>query len=258
MTHDTIVTLYLCGWLAVAGAAFGSFLDCAVWRWANGEPIWKGRSHCGACGRTLSAWDLIPVFSYLIMRGRCRYCNEKIPADCLWAEIIGAAGLMCIGLRFGVSAALGQWLVFGVLLLAVSLADAATRLIPDPLVLTIAVNRIVWAFLLREALWNDVKTAFVSFIVGPFALFMLTLLMERMLGREVMGGGDIKLLMAFALYLAWQQMILTLLLGCLFGIFGAVVSRKRGAFAFGPYLAAGCMITVCFGDPLLKWYASFF
>ena len=258
MTRDTILTLYLCFWLAIAGAAFGSFLDCAVWRWVHGEPIGKGRSRCGSCGHTLAAWDLVPVFSYLFMRGRCRYCNEKIPAECFWAEIAGAAGFVCMGLRFGISAALGQWLVFAVLLLAVSLTDAEARLIPDPLVLTIAVNRVVWALLLQEALWDSVKAAIISWGVGPFALLVLTLLMERMLGKEVMGGGDIKLLMAFALYLKWPQMILTLFLGCLCGILGAAAAKKRGAFAFGPYLAAACVITVCFGDPLIQWYIKFF
>lgn len=258
MNPDTIVTLYLCVWLSVAGAAFGSFLDCAVWRFARKEPMFRGRSRCAACGHTLTVRDLVPVLSYVWMRGRCRHCGEKIPVECLWAEVAGAAGFVCLGLHFGVSAALCQWLVFGVLLLAISLVDAEMRMIPNLLVLTMAVNRVAWVFLLQEALWDSAKTALVSLCAGPIPLLILTLLMEKLLGREVMGGGDIKLLMAFALYLTWQQMILTLLLGCILGILGAAMTRKKGAFAFGPYLAAACMITVCFGEPLLQWYAQFF
>lgn len=249
-----LLTLYLCVWLALGGAAFGSFLDCAVWRWARGEPMFRGRSRCASCGRALTVPDLVPVFSYLLMRGRCRRCKEKIPAECLWAEIAGAVVFTCFGLRFGLSLELLQWLIFGTLLLAISLADAAKRIIPDALLLGLAASRAVCAILLTEPLLHAGKTALLSLCAVPLPLLALTLFMEWLLGREMMGGGDIKLLAAMALYLEWPQMILTLLGGCLLGLFGAAAMKKRGAFAFGPYLAAAGAAAVCFGDPLVTWY----
>ena len=81
--------------------------------------MFRGRSRCAGCGRTLSPGELVPVFSYLFSRGRCRGCGGKIPAECLWAELAGAAAFVCLGVRFGLTLELAQWLVFGGLLLAV-------------------------------------------------------------------------------------------------------------------------------------------
>lgn len=257
--EETILTIYLCFWLAVFGAVLGSFLDCAASRWAAGERMFAGRSRCAACGHALSAADLIPVAGFLLRRGRCKYCGEKIPPDCLWAELAGAAALACMGWRFGWSPELGQWLGFAGLLLALSLADGHRRVLPDKLLLLLAVNRLAWLFVLGE----DRKTAALSALTAwavPAALLALVLLTEKLLGREVMGGGDIKLLFALGLYLTWAQLLLALLAGCLAGLAWAAAAGKRQdrAVAFGPFLAAGALLTVCWGGPLLQWYFGLF
>lgn len=218
--------------------------------------MFKGRSRCASCGHTLAARDLIPVLSFLSARGRCRHCGEKIPAECLWAELAGSAAFICIGIRFGISVELFQWLVMAILLLSVSFVDAATRLIPGRLLLAMVINRAAFLPFLDMPLPDSLKTALISFCIVPLPLLALTLAMEHMLGREVMGGGDIKLLMAMALYLDGPQMLLTLLCGCLLGIAGTLIGRKQGAFPFGPYLTAACVTVVCFGGPLITWYMS--
>lgn len=254
MNETQILTAYLCFWLAVIGAALGSFLDCAVSRWAAGDAhMFAGRSRCDSCGHTLGIGDLVPVFSFLLCRGRCRHCGANIPADCLWAELAGAAGFVCLGARFGLTPELGQWLVLGGLLLALSLTDAAKRIIPDKLLLAAAANRLVWFFILRQEPWPTVKGILFSLII-PAALLLVVLAAERLLGREAMGGGDIKLLLA--LYLSWAELVLTLLAGCLLGILGAAAARKGGAIPFGPFLALGAVLCVCFGGPLVDWYLS--
>lgn len=254
-----IWTVYLCFWLILLGAVLGSFLDCAVSRWAAGKPPFSGRSRCDACGRTLAPRELVPVVSFLLQRGRCRHCGEKIPADCLWAELAGALSFLCLGLTFGPRWELGQWAVFAALLLAVSLADCAKRIIPDRLLLVLALNRPVWVLLLRE----DPVTAGLSALSGcavAGALLLLVLLAEHLRRREVMGGGDIKLLLALGLYLDWTGMLLTLLAACLLGLLWAAASGKgRGtAVPFGPFLALGAVGTVCFGGPVIRWYLGLF
>ena len=95
--EEQLLTAYLCFWLAVLGAVLGSFLDCAASRWAAGDPHpFRGRSRCGSCGHTLGARDLVPVFSFLLRRGRCRWCEEAIPARCLVSELAGAAAFLCL------------------------------------------------------------------------------------------------------------------------------------------------------------------
>lgn len=256
---DIIVMGYLTFWLAACGAVLGSFLDCAVSRWAAGEPPFRGRSHCTACGHTLGARDLIPVFSYLRRRGRCRWCGAAIPADCLAAELAGAAAFLCAGLRFGPAPVLGQWLVFAALLLALSLADGARRIIPDALLLALAANRCLWFLALGED-WKEAGLAALVACAVPAALLALVLALEKALGREVMGGGDIKLLFALALYLAWAELLLALLAACLLGLLWAALAgwRRDAALPFGPFLSAGAGLAVCFGGPVVRWYLGLF
>ncbi len=253
-----IWTLYLCFWLAVLGAVLGSFLDCAVSRWAEGRPPFRGRSRCGACGRVLGAGDLIPVFSFLLRRGRCRYCGERIPADCLAAELAGALALACAGRRFGFTPELGQWLAAAVLLLALSLADGFRRVLPDRLLVLLAANRAAWFFILGQGVREALDAAAACAV--PAALLALVLLFERLSGRELMGGGDIKLLFVLALYLDWAELLLALLAACLLGLaWAALAGKRRGAAVpFGPFLAAGAMTAVCFGGPVLNWYFGLF
>jgi len=255
----TVWTVYLCFWLAVAGAAAGSFLDCAVSRWAAGKPPFSGRSRCAACGRVLPFWELAPVVSFLLQRGRCRGCGASIPRDCLWAELAGLLAFLCLGASVGPRWELGQWLVFAALLLAVSLADAARRIIPDPLLLALAANRLVWLLLLRE----DLPRAGLSALSGvgtAAVLLALVLAGERLAGRELMGGGDLKLLLVLGLYFDWPRQLLTLLAACLLGLLWAALTGKgRGsALPFGPFLSLGAMFTVCFGGPLVRWYLGLF
>ena len=255
----TVWTVYLCFWLAVAGAVLGSFLWCAAGRWAAGKPPFSGRSRCDGCGRTLGAAELVPVFSYLIQRGRCRGCGEKIPPGCLWAEVAGAAGFACLGAAIGPRPQLGMWAVWGGLLLAVALADAAKRIIPDLLLAALAANRLVWLLLLGE----EVKTAALSALGGcavAAALLGLVLAGEKLTGQELMGGGDIKLMFALGLYFDWPRQLLTLLVGCLLGLVWAAAGRRgRGtAIPFGPFLALGAAATLCFGGPVVDWYWNLF
>lgn len=257
--EEQLLAAYLCFWLAVFGAVLGSFLDCAASRWAGGDPHpFAGRSRCASCGHVLGARDLVPVFSFLVRRGRCGYCGEKIPIECLIAELAGAAGFVCLGLRFGPSLELGQWLACAALLLALSLTDRAARVIPDKLLLLLAANRAVWFFVLGHGVREVLESA--KALAVPAVLLALVLGMEKLLGREAMGGGDIKLLFVLALYLSWAELFLTLLAGCLLGLlWAALTGGKRGtAMPFGPFLALGAMLTVCCGGPVLTWYFGLF
>ena len=259
MEEEQIWTAFLCFWLAVSGAVLGSFLDCALSRWAEEDPHpFAGRSRCASCGHVLGARDLVPVVSYLARRGRGRWCGERIPAECLWAELAGAAAFVCVGARFGLCPELGQWLVFACLLLALSLTDRAKRIIPDKLLLLLAANRAVWFFVLGHGAREALEAA--KALAVPAALLALVLVMERLLGREAMGGGDIKLLFALALYLSWAELFLTLLAGCLLGLLWAGLTRrsKGAAMPFGPFLASGAVLAVCCGGPVLEWYFGLF
>lgn len=254
-----LVTCFYFFWIAVIGMVVGSFLDCAVSRWAVGEEIFLGRSHCTSCGHALGVRDLVPLFSYLFHRGHCRFCGEKIPVDCLVAEVAGAACFLCMLLRFGLTVELSQWLIFAGLLLAVSLADWHMRIIPDGMLLALAVNRLFWLWLLGVRVEQAGPEILAAWGV-PAVLLALVLAGERLAGRELMGGGDIKLLFVLALYMTWAELLLCLLAGCFLGLGYAVLGgkKRKTAVAFGPFLGAGAVLTVCFGQPVIQWYFSLF
>ena len=82
------ITVYCCTVAALLGACTGSFLGCLAWRTVHGESVLRGRSHCDICGHTLGVRDLVPVFSYLLSGGKCRYCGAKLSARHVWGELI--------------------------------------------------------------------------------------------------------------------------------------------------------------------------
>lgn len=255
--EERIWTIYLSVWLTVFGAVLGSFLACAVSRWAAGERMFAGRSRCASCGHILSFLDLFPVFSWLFLRGKCHYCGAGIPADCLVAELAGAASFLLLAWNVPPSR-LPCWLIFAAVLLAVSLTDRAKRIIPNGLLLALLANRIVWFFAWKE----DASVVFEALkaLMVPAVLLALVLLGERLTRRELMGGGDIKLLLALACYLSWAQLLLALLAGCIFGLISALLSGQKGgtAIPFGPFLAMGALAAVTLGGPLIRWYFGLF
>ena len=175
------------------------------------------------------------------------------------AEAAGAGCFVALGLCFGFQLELAQWLVFAVLLLCISFADWHKRIIPDWTLVALSVNRIIWVLVLDRELRRFMLDTLAAWSV-PAALLVLVLLAEWVVGRDVMGGGDLKLLFVLALYLSWAQLLLTLLTGCLIGLVWAAATGggQKDAVAFGPFLAVGTMVTVCLGGPLLEWYFRLF
>ena len=116
---------------AVYGAVAGSFLNCAAWRTARGESFISGHSRCTACGHELGAPDLVPVLSWLFLRGRCRFCGEKISARYPLTELFWAAVTVLCLEKFGLTVLFARNYIFLCCLFVLSLVDQETMLIPD-------------------------------------------------------------------------------------------------------------------------------
>lgn len=125
------ITVYCCAMAALLGACMGSFLNCLTWRMLHGESVLRGRSHCDVCGHVLGVRDLVPVFSYLLSGGKCRYCGAKLSARHVWGELISAAVFVSLLLQYDISLqTLEAWLLACVLL-ACTFADLEGYIIPD-------------------------------------------------------------------------------------------------------------------------------
>ncbi len=237
------------------GAVFGSFLNCAAYRVARGESFVRGRSVCPKCGHTLSARDLVPLASWLFLRGKCRYCGEKVSARYPLAEAAFALLTLACVLRFDLTLLCARNLVFLGCLFLLSLTDLDALFVPDGCLLAAA---LAWAltapFLGQSWAWAG-KHALAAAVYGG-GLLLLSLVMDRALGRDTLGGGDIKLFAASGLYLGLIGGLFALILACVFGLLFALLSRRgaREAFPFAPCVSLAAALTLLFGDGAIAWY----
>ncbi len=252
-----LLQIYLGIILFVLGACMGSFVTCAADRYLAKESVISGRSHCPVCGKTLGVLELIPIFSYLFLRGRCRHCGAPIPLRCLMTELLSAFAYAAVFFRFGLSFVTAEYLLLFTALLAVALIDQDSMEIPDGLLLfAVAVFAIFfyphggWEARAKDAL-------FASLLIGGGVL-LLSLLMDFLLKKESLGGGDIKFFFVLALFTGLWQGILMLLIACIVGLLCALASRggKQREFPFGPAISVAAFVTLLVGQELIDLYLS--
>lgn len=254
---STPVVVYLCIVIGLLGLVMGSALNCLALRLAKGEK-WSGkaRSACPACGHTLSATELIPLVSWLIQGGKCRHCKAPISKRYPITEAILAALYVCLLLKFGLSLELVSALVFASCLFCLSLVDLDTQIIPDRFILIPIVVRAA-ELLMKGGLLSGVIPGFV--VAG--AVLVLSLIMDKVLKKDTMGGGDIKLLFVIGLFLTLPECMLMLMLACVIGIVMAALMMKVSPdtpFPFGPALSIAAVVTMLAGGPIVNWYLSLF
>ena len=244
---------------AMTGAAMGSFLHCAAYRIVRGESFTKGRSHCPACGQTLGFFDLIPLLSWLFLRGRCRRCGAKIPVRYFLAELFFAALTVACLFRFGFSVLFLRNWGFLCCLFLLSMADAESFEIPDGALIAAAA---IWLVTL-PFLWNGWGDALLHVAAGlafGVALLLISLAMDRLLKKDTLGGGDVKLIAVIGLYLSFLPTLFALILACVFGLVQALLTGRTGgkAFPFGPALSAAAAVMLFFGQQLADAYLGLF
>lgn len=248
---------------ALLGLCMGSFFNCFAWRMAHGESILKGRSHCPACGHALGASDLVPVFSYVFLRGRCRYCGERISPRYPATELVSLLVFLSLVLRYDITLTTLRLLVLACLLFTVALVDLEVRRIPDGLLLAAVIWYLATLPLVAPKFLPALRQGLLGglLVAGPLLLFVL--LADRLLGRESMGGGDIKLFFVVGLYLGPALNLLNLILSCILGVIFGMIFRPRRedssrAIPFGPAAAAGTWLTLLWGNAILHWYLGLF
>ena len=256
----THIVAYLCGLAALLGLVMGSALNCLAMRIVAGER-WSGnaRSACPKCGHTLSAMELIPLVSWLIQRGKCRHCKAPISIRYPLTEAILAAVFAALLLKFGLTAELVSAMVFAGCLLCLSLVDLQTQIIPDRFILIpIAVRA---AQLLLTGGFSALMGASIPGFIIAGAVLVISLIMDKILKKDTMGGGDIKLLFVIGLFLTLPECLLMVMLACIIGIVMAAILMRvdsETAFPFGPALSIAAVITMLVGSPIVNWYLSLF
>lgn len=234
------------------GIVIGSFLNVCIFRIPKQENIVKIRSHCMNCGYQLKWYDLVPVFSYLCLGGKCRSCKQKISVQYPLIELLNGVLYCTVFAVYGISVEALLYALLTSALIALSVIDFRTYEIPvgiNIFILTLGLIRIVTDY----ADWLDYAVGF--FIVSGF-LYIVHLVTK---GRGI-GGGDIKLMAAAGLLLGWKLILLAFVLGCIVGSVVHVarikISGQGHMLAFGPYLSVGILISALAGEQMIAWYLS--
>ena len=250
---DLQLILALCFFLL--GAFFGSALHCLAYRMVRGQSWATGRSCCPICGHTLQAVDLIPVLSWIFLRGRCRHCGGKIPARYILAE--AGLGLVFVGmlLRFGLTRDTVNALILCCCLFCLSLVDWESRIIPHRFLVIPAVCRIL-QLLVEGGLLRSLLPA----LLFGGGLLALSLLMDHLLHKDTLGGGDIKLMAMLGLYFSIPECLLLLMFACVSGILAVLLrnGQQDGSIPFGPFLSMAACFTLLFGNRIVSWYWGLF
>lgn len=245
---------------AVLGLVLGSGLNCLALRMAAGQK-WAGsqRSLCPHCHHTLGPAELIPLFSWLMQKGKCRHCGKPISPRYPITEAVLAAVFVGLFFKYGITLRILTPMVFCCCLFCLSLIDLDTQIIPDRFLLIPLIARAL-ELLLTGGLMGPVRGILPGLVIAG-AVLVLSLVMDKVLKKDTMGGGDIKLLFVIGMYLTLPQCLLTVLLACIVGILMAALVMKAGkdtAFPFGPALSIAAVLTLFLGDPIVNWYLSLF
>ena len=234
------------------GIVIGSFVNVCICRIPRKESIVKVRSHCENCGYTLKWYDLIPVFSYLCLGGKCRKCGKKISVWHLLMEVSNGVLYVLVFFVCGFSVEALLYCLMGSALLVLGMIDFKTYEIP------VGCNFFIAALgLVRLA--TDYRN-WASYVIGFFAVSVFLYLLYALSKGRAIGGGDIKLMAAAGLLLGWKLIILAFVLGCILGsvihLIRMKVSKEDHVLAMGPYLAIGIMIAALWGNTFIQWYLT--
>ncbi len=270
----------------VLGLLIGSFLNVVIYRLprmmeieyqndvvenfpdANIEPIKEKltlsvpRSTCPNCSNPVRAIDNIPVISWLLLKGKCFYCDMKISPRYPAVESLTAILTGIVAWQFGFSYFTVALLFFTFALIALTFIDLDTMLLPDQITLPLTWAGILLA--LMEISPVSLEDAVIGAMAGYLALWSVYHGFRLLTGKEGMGYGDFKLLAALGAWLGWQYLPMIILLSSFVGLFFGLVQlrmQKKGIdmqFPFGPYLAIAGWIALVAGEQIMQWYFTNF
>lgn len=256
--------------VAVLGLIIGSFLNVCIYRIPEEKSIIKPPSHCTGCGTRLGFMDLIPVLSYLLIKGRCRYCRIKIPARYPAVELLTAAAFVMLFARYGFSADFAAFVYLVSILIIVFFIDLKHRIIPDELVIAGTAGALIaTVYNIFHPLhiygdtnwWNPI----VGMLTGSGFLFLVAVIGLLIYKTDdAMGMGDVKIFIPIGIFLGWRMTALTLVISLLLGGLAGVVfiitglKKRRDTIPFGPFIVAGAFITMLWGWDILNIYLTLY
>lgn len=274
--YHILIYLYLPPFILFClGLIIGSFLNVVIYRLEDKKrKSLNGRSFCPHCRKTLKWYDMFPVLSWFLLRGRCRHCKKEISVQYPLVELSSGLVFSLIGIFFLQSDVLTSlnlvnlvfWLFFASGLIVIFVYDLKRQIIPNEIIYTILVAGLVYVGV-NTFLGGNLPYLFDHLLSGLFAgafFYLIASLTLLLLKKEGMGGGDIKLVTFMGLILGWQNVLVSLyvafILGAIVGSIGLLANKKKigSKIPFGPFLVVGTFIGLLLGGYLIRFYINMF
>ena len=236
----------------IFGLIIGSFLNVVIYRVPRNQSIINPPSHCPHCNTKLKWYDMIPLLSYIILKGKCRYCGTKISFQYPLVEFLAGITFVIVFQKFGWSFQFVKWIIFAVLLFVTGAIDLIEGVIPDVIVVPGLITGVIFS------IFNG-KSSFLQSIYGLLfmAVFFLIIIL---LTRGGMGWGDLTLGIMIGSFLGFKLSLITLVFSFIIGAISGlilIVLRKKGrkdAIPFGPFLSIAAFVASIYGYRILEIY----
>ncbi len=246
----------------IFGACIGSFLNVVIHRMPEGQSIVSPPSHCPACNHAIPIYCNLPIISFLLLKGKCRFCKAPISIRYPLVELV--TGLLALGLffNFGLTPTALFYFIFGAVLIAISFIDLDHQIIPDKLSLPgIVIFSTSCLFVPQMRFYSVIW----GVLAGGGILYLVALFYYYLRKRQGMGGGDIKLLAMIGAATGVKGVFFTLFTGSVFGTLGGATAmalagksgKRQAKIPFGPFLSLGALLYVFWGESIIRWYIDF-
>lgn len=253
----------------IFGLIIGSFLNVCIYRIPRKLSIIKPSSRCPSCNMSIRAWDNIPIISYLLLGGKCRYCKTRISLRYPFVEFVNGLFYVCVVWKFGIGWHTLIYLVFISTIIIITFIDLDFQIIPDAITLPgILLGILGGSFLLPDPFLHHsmlgLKKSLLGASTGFILFYLIAFLGSIVFKKEALGGGDIKMMAMVGAVSGWKGVLSTTFLGSLAGtVIGIILMLLKGnpkdtKIPFGPFLAFGAIITIFFGQEIFSYYLLLF
>ena len=251
----------------ILGLVMGSFLNVCIYRIPLGKSIVSPPSSCSGCGKRLTALDLVPVASYVFLKGRCRHCGAPISFRYPLVELLTAVVFIALFVRFGFTVPFVSYAFLMLILISVFFIDIDHRIIPDELVIAGIIGGIVLVvyniFSPLKDMYGDGKwwTPVLGFFSGSGFLLLVAIIGSLIFrSDDAMGMGDVKLMAPIGLFLGWKLCFTALFIAMILGGLSSLalmllrIKKRKDTIPFGPFIVTGTFLTIMWGWDILFWY----
>lgn len=248
----------------IMGTVLGSFFNVCIYRIPNKESIVNPPSHCYNCNNKLKALDLVPILSWTLLRGKCRYCGQEISSRYALVELLTGILYVLVYKMYGLNIIALYYILLISLLLIITFIDIDHYIIPDGLIIFGSVGAVIFNILGQGI---SIKDSLLGSIICGGGMLVLIHLIELIIKKEAMGGGDIKLFGMVGLFLGLKLGLLTILLsvyiGAICGVCSVIYSKIKKKeintiIPYGPFISLGALISVLYGSNIINLYMGLF